>query len=99
MDNKQLIGLYCRQFKMGGITPAMDQLVADAQINSIGYMEFTVKLLAAEAMHREHNDVIKRLKIARLPRSSDLGTYDPTVENGVSKARLTQVAIGVVKRC
>ena len=91
MDNKQLIGLYCRQFKMGGISTAIDQVVADAQINSIGYMEFTVKLLAAEAMHREHNDVIKRLKIAKLPRSSDLGTYDASVENGVSKARLNQL--------
>lgn len=91
MDKKQLIKQYCRQFKMAGISTAIDQLVADAQTNSLGYLDFTEKLLATEAMHREQNDVRKRLKAAKLPRSNDLGTYNHTVENGLSKARLNQL--------
>ena len=91
MDKKQLIRQYCRQFKMGAIAAAIDQLVADAQTNSLGYLDFTEKLLATEAAHREQNDVIKRLKAAKLPRSNDLGSYDHTVENGLSKTRLNQL--------
>jgi DNA replication protein DnaC len=91
MDKKQLIRQYCRQFKMGAIAAALDQLVADAQTNNLGYLDFTEKLLATEAAHREHNDVIKRLKAAKLPRSNDLGSYDHTVENGLSKTRLNQL--------
>ena len=76
---------------MAGVATAIDQLVAEAQANSLGYMDFTEKLLAAEAMHREQNDVIKRLKSARLPRSNDLGKYDHSVENALPKTRLNQL--------
>jgi DNA replication protein DnaC len=91
MDNKQIIKQYCRQFRMAGVAIAIDQLVADAQTNSLGYLDFTQKLLAAEAMHREQNDVLKRLKAARLPRSNNLGTYDHGVENALPKTRLNQL--------
>jgi DNA replication protein DnaC len=91
MNKKQLVLQYCRQFKMGAIATAIDQLVADAQTNSLGYLDFTEKLLATEAAHREQNDVAKRLKAAKLPRSNDLGIYDHTVENGLSKIRLNQL--------
>ena len=91
MDKKQQISQYCRQFKMGGIATSIDRLVTDAQNSSLGYMEYTLKLLATEADHREQNDVRKRLKTAKLPKSNDLGTYDFTVDNGVSKTRLNQL--------
>ena len=91
MDKKQIIGQYCRQFKMGGIAATIDQLVTEAQQNSLGYIEFTIRLLATESDHREQNDVRKRLKTAQLPKSNDLGNYDFTVDNGVSKIRLNQL--------
>jgi len=47
MDNKQIIKQYCLQFRMAGVAIAIDQLVADAQTNSLGYLDFTQKLLAA----------------------------------------------------
>ena len=91
MDNKQLISQYCQQFKMGGIITRIDQLVMEAEASQSGYMDYTARLLSAEAEHRQQNDMKKRLKSARLPRSSDLSTYDHSLDNGLQKARLHQL--------
>jgi DNA replication protein DnaC len=91
MDNKELIKHYCQQFKMGGILAGLDQLLVNAEANSSGYLDYTSKLLGAEAAYRERNDVTKRLKAAQLPRSSDLDTYDHALQNGLSKTRLSQL--------
>jgi len=91
IDKKELITHYCRQFKMGGLLIGMDQLVREAEAGAIGYLEFTSKLLGAEAAHRERNEVSKRLKTARLPRSSDLNTFTHSTDKGLSKARFNQL--------
>lgn len=91
MEQKQLIRHYCRQFKLGGIQPCIDDLINRAEAKSLGYMDYTVSLLGAEAAHRERNDLAKRFKMAKLPRSTDLGTYDQGFENGLPKARLNQL--------
>lgn len=91
MDNKQLISQYCQQFKMGGIITRIDQLVMEAETKQSGYLDYTARLLGTEAEHRQQNDLKKRLKSARLPRSSDLGTYDHSFDNGLQKGRLHQL--------
>jgi DNA replication protein DnaC len=91
MENKQLIRSYCRQFKMGGLATKLDQILVEAETNNIGYIEYTLNLFKAESLHREYNDVQKRLKTARLPHFHDLESYDNTFENGLTKARLNQL--------
>lgn len=91
MEKKQLIRSYCRQFRMGGLDNSLDQLLIEAETNSISYLDYTVNLFKAEAMHRDYNDVQKRLKSARLPHFHDLNSYDYTFENGLSKTRLNQL--------
>lgn len=91
MDNKQLISQYCQQFKMGGIITHIDQLVMEAEASQSGYLDYTARLLGTEAEHRQQNDLKKRLKSARLPRSSDLDAYDNSFDNGLQKARLHQL--------
>ncbi|MEJ7740200.1 MAG: IS21-like element helper ATPase IstB [Chitinophagaceae bacterium] len=73
------------------IQPCIDNLIIDAEANGLGYMDYTVSLLGAEAVHREQNDLTKRLKTARLPRSCDLGTYDESFDNGLQRTRLNQL--------
>jgi DNA replication protein DnaC len=91
IQNKQLIHNYCRQFKMGGLSTCLDQMLIEAETNSISYLEYTVNLFKAEALHREYKDAQKRLKSARLPHFHDLNSYDYTFENGFSKTRLNQL--------
>jgi DNA replication protein DnaC len=91
MDKKQVIKQYCHQFKLGGINTGIDQLVAEAQAAKTGYMEYTINLLKAEAVHRDYHDAQKRLKAAKLPRSSDLNLFQCKDDGGLSKTRLNQL--------
>lgn len=91
MDKKQQISQYCRQFKTTGISATLDDLVSEAETAGSGFLDFTLKLLKAEAAHRHRNEVKRRLKMARLPRNSDLNTYDYGFENGLKKTRLNQL--------
>lgn len=90
-DLKQQITDHCRQFKTTGISSNLDVLIQQAEANDIGYMEYTLRLLKAEAEHRHHNDVKRRLKTARLPHDSNLDHYDHSFENGIHKSRINQL--------
>jgi DNA replication protein DnaC len=91
MEKKQQINQYCQQFRMAGISTNLEQIIANAETDGTGFLDFTVSLLKAEADHRYHNELRKGLKTARLPRTHDLNTYDHTVENGLPKTRLNQL--------
>lgn len=91
MDTKEQITAYCRKFRTAGIGNSLELLVKEAEDNAVGFMEFTLHLLQAEAEHRHHNEVIRRRKSARLPRNSDLDRYDHSFDNGVPKNRLNQL--------
>jgi DNA replication protein DnaC len=91
MDNRQLIRQYCQQFKMGGLQSGLDQLIKNAEASATGYLEFTASLLQAESTHRERNELHTRLKVARLPRTSDLSAYNHNADNGLTKTRMNQL--------
>lgn len=91
MERKQQINQYCQQFKTAGISAGIDKLIAHAEANSTGYMDFALNLLKTEADHRHQNELVRRLKTAKLPRNSDLNTYDFSFKNGVQKARINQL--------
>jgi len=91
MEKKQIINTYCRQFKMSGMLACLDQALREAETGSMSYLDFTIRLLESEALHREKKDAERRLKTARLPRSNDLNMYDYTFDNGLTKSRMTQL--------
>jgi len=91
MDKKEQIASYCRKFRTTGISNRLDPLIQEAEANTLGFMEFTLRLMQAEAQHRHVNEVNRRRKAARLPLNSDLTTYDPTFDNGLGRYRLNQL--------
>ncbi len=91
MEHTEEILNYCRQLRIGGIADRFNEIVEKSERNSIGYLEFTLQLLKAEAVHRQQNDVKRRRKLAGLPRNSDLDGYDHSFENGMSKTRINQL--------
>lgn len=91
MDKKQLIEHYCNQFRLAGITANLDQLIHKAETESIGYLDYTLNLLSAEATRRQNNETAKRIKAAQLPRSCDLNIYDTAIDNGLPKNRFNQL--------
>lgn len=91
MEHTEEILNYCRQLRIGGIADRFNEIMEKSESNSIGYLEFTLELLRAEAAHRQQNDVKRRRKLAGLPRKSDLDGYDHSFENGMSKTRINQL--------
>lgn len=90
-SRKQEIRQLCVQFKLGGISPALEQTVAAAESQGMGFMQYTLELLKAEATHRMEKDEQRRLKAAGLPRTANLDHYDPSVDNGLKAERIHQL--------
>lgn len=91
MEKKELIIDYCRRFKLGGILTGLDSMLMEAESGQISYTDYTIRLLSAEAVHREEKDLLRRSKAAKLPPMHDLAHYDYAVDNGLSKTRLMQL--------
>ncbi len=91
MEKTKIIQDYCRQFKLSGIAANFEQTLQDAQTNQISYVDYLTDLLKIEANVREVKSLERQLKVARLPLNHDLGQYDYTVDNGVSKTQLNQL--------
>ena len=53
MEKKQLILDYCRQFRLSGIANGFDPVIMEAETQQISYIDYTVKFLNTEAIHRQ----------------------------------------------
>lgn len=90
-SRKQEIKQLCVQFKLGGIPTALEQIINQAQGQGMGFMQYTMELLQAEALHRMNKDEIRRFKAAGLPRNAGLDQYDTTIDNGLKADRIHQL--------
>lgn len=91
MHQKEQIKQYCQRFKITGVSTHLDHTITHAEQKSLGFLDYTVSLFKTEADHRHQNELRKREKAARLPKTHDLNSYDHTVENGLPKTRLNQL--------
>lgn len=91
MDTRQQIRQYCQQFRMNGIQSELDEIILDAEKQNNGYLEFTKRLLEVELGYREQSALANRLRVAKLPPTSDLSLYDHSVDNGLTKTRMNQL--------
>jgi DNA replication protein DnaC len=97
MQQKEQIKQYCQRFKITGISTHLDRTITHAEQKSLGFLDYTVSLFKTEADHRHLNELRKRQKAARLPKTHDLDTYDHTTENGLPKTRLLMGPSGTGK--
>jgi DNA replication protein DnaC len=91
MEKKQIIQSLCLQFRMSGMGASLDQALREAESGTVSFIDYTIRLLQAEALHRQQKEDQRRLKTARLPITSDLNNYDYNFENGLPKSRLIQL--------
>lgn len=87
---KQEIKQLCTQFALTSIGINLDQIVANAENEQLGFVKFTLELLKNEAEYRQHKDEAKRMRVAGLPKSTNLEVYDAE-KNGLKKIRLVQL--------
>ncbi|NEW85184.1 MAG: ATP-binding protein [Mariniphaga sp.] len=91
MEKKQIIQSLCYQFRMSGMGASLDQALREAETGTVSFLDYTIRLLQAEATHRQQKEAQRRLKTARLPKACDLNNYDYDFENGLPKSRLIQL--------
>ena len=77
--------------RMTHLKKNVDSTIHQAQIDKPTYQQYTLDLLGREVKHRRETDYQRRLKMAGLPGSHNLDTYDFSFSNGVSKHELKQL--------
>lgn len=92
MESKtQTLISYANQLKLGGMAQQLQDMIHGANEEKSSYTDFALKLLQVEARHRAERDLQRRTKTARLPLKYDLGEYDFSFTNGLSKQQLNQL--------
>lgn len=80
-----------RQLNLSGIGTAVDDLLMDAQKAQTSYLDFAMKLFNTEVEHRNSQNLLRRLRAAKLPAGNDLDNWQHNRQNGISKQQLTQL--------
>lgn len=92
METKtQIVKDYAVQLKLSGIQDQVEDLVHKANEKKSSYLDFFLSLLETEINQRRTRDLERRIKAAKLPVNHDLGQYNYSFINGISKPQLSQL--------
>ena len=87
---KQEIKQLCSSFRLSAIGTNLEEIIAQAEQDNLGFVQYTLKLFKNEADYRQSRDEIRRTKAAGLPRNNNLNLYQ-TGRNGLKSERLAQL--------
>ena len=86
METKtQTVKEYAIQLRLGGIQDQVEEVIQKATEDKCSYLDFSLRLLETEINQRNQRDLERRIKMAKLPVNHDLGQYDYSFVNGISK--------------
>ncbi|MCC5905137.1 MAG: IS21-like element helper ATPase IstB [Balneolaceae bacterium] len=91
MTKTQRIKDHCKQLKLSGIADYLDPVIAEAQAQSLSYLELVKRLIDKELAHREEKALHRRTKLARLPAACNLDLYDYSASGALEKQQLGQL--------
>ncbi|MEK9145291.1 MAG: ATP-binding protein, partial [Elusimicrobiota bacterium] len=91
MKVKNKIDQHCKQLRLSAIGGQIQRLADAAAAEGISYLEFAGRLLETEIAYRNQNEMLRKIKFARLPVMHDLQTYDCAQTEGMPPAKLQQL--------
>jgi DNA replication protein DnaC len=91
MKVKNKIDQHCKQLRLSALGRQVHQLADTAAAEGISYLEFADRLLETEITHRNQADMLRKIKLARLPTLHDLQDYDCAQAEGMPPAKLEQL--------
>ena len=91
MKIKNKIETHCKQLRLSAIGGQVQQLADNAATEGISYLEFAGRLLETEITHRNQNDMLRKVKLAKLPANHELQAYDCAQVDGMPPAKLQQL--------
>lgn len=91
MKVKNKINSHCKQLRLPAIGEQVQQMADQASAAGISYLEFAENLLDVEIKYRNHKDLERKIKTAKLPGTHDLQGYDHSLVDGMPSAKLEQL--------
>jgi len=82
---------YASQLNLSSIKNQLEVIISNANEQKSSYTDFALNLLKLEIDHRGRRDLERRIKTAWLPLNHDLGNYDFSFTNGLTKLQLNQL--------
>jgi DNA replication protein DnaC len=80
-----------RELRLSGICTTFENMLIAAEREQGSYIDFALGMLNAEITHRNEQNLLRRLKQAKLPATNDLDHWQHDRQNGVSKQQIAQL--------
>ncbi|MFC7527007.1 IS21-like element helper ATPase IstB [Parapedobacter sp. GCM10030251] len=88
MNQQQQIDQYCRRYKIMGVAAQLEETTLEAQHEQVSYTTFLLRLFEKEGQHRDVQARERQLKVARLPKKSNLQEYEERSGSGLNRQQL-----------
>lgn len=89
--NMEELRTYAKTLRLGNLRTKCSDIIHKAQIDSPSYMDFLADILREEVNVRQRNELTRRMRQAKLPRSCDLDSFDFNHSAGITKPQLKQL--------
>lgn len=85
------IRAYAKALRLSNLRAKCSDIIHKAQIDAPTYTDFLVDVLKQEVNVRQQNDLTRRMRQAKLPRSCNLDSFDFNHSAGITKPQLKQL--------
>lgn len=85
------VRLYAKALRLSHLRNGCADIIHKAQIEKPSYLDFIMNILKDEVAVRQQNDLQRRMKQAKLPRSCNLDNFDFNHSAGITKPQLHQL--------
>src|SRR5439155_21667865 len=94
MQHQALLENYLRQLRLPTYAQNYQTFAQDAARTNLSYERYLLALCQAEAEQRQANRVERAILNAKLPIMKELGSFDFSLVQGVTKTRILELAQG-----
>ena len=85
------IRTYAKALRLSNLRSKCSDIIHKAQIDTPSYIDFLTDILRQEVNVRQQNDLTRRMRQAKLPRSCNLDAFDFNHSAGITKPQLKQL--------
>lgn len=82
---------YAKILRLSNVRSNCSDIIHKAQIDKPSYLTYTKAVLKDEVETRQRNDLLRRMRQAKLPKSCDLDRFDFNHSAGITKSQLQQM--------
>ena len=82
---------YAKFLRLSNVRSNCSDIIHKAQIDKPTYLTYTKEVLKDEVETRQRNDLLRRMRQAKLPKNCDLDRFDFNHSAGITKSQLQQM--------